>query len=159
MTSHFSMSNSTQNKLEKYIQDIIEACRTDPGRIEVAIVNFKSLLTAMKVYDNAPRYFNSILEEAEMPAIQGQPQYQQEDQHTSGKSQFPVIGEMEKIFNRKLKQVQLQQIASALSMNTGVRLDRDTRRSKIALVQWFTNNWAVLHPKIYELGLPNKEFR
>ena len=155
------MSESTQHsRIAQYIREIIEVCKNDPSRLEVAIVNFQSLVNAMKAYERAPRYFNDILEEADsfIPAGQMPHIISQEKRHDGDPYKYPIVGELEKIYKRKLKQTELQALASQLSAKTGLRLERDTKRSKALLLQWFSNNWTTLQPKIFEFHLNQMQF-
>ena len=71
---------------------------------------------------------------------------------------FPVVGELEKIYGRKLKQTELQALGVQLASKTGLKLERDTKRSKPLLLQWFYKNWTTLKPKIHEFNLNNMNF-
>ena len=155
------MSESNQHaRIVNYINEIIEACRQDPTRIEVATVNFKSLLNAMKLYERAPRYFNSIFEDDENQfPQQDQMQFNQmNEKKNESTNKAPVLNELEKIYGRKLKQTDLQQLGSALATQAGIKIDRDTKRSKVALTKWFATNWQIIYPKIYELNLNTMNF-
>lgn len=156
------MSETTQHsRIAALVQEIIEACNNDATKTDVAIANFQCLITAMKMYERAPRYFNAALEEADQPILQGvqaaaQVHHDRRDKNELYK--YPVVGELEKIFGRKLKHKELQQLGTTLSRKIGLKLDRDTKRSKMALIQWFSTHWQTLHGKIYEFGLPNGAF-
>ena len=125
-------------------------------------MNFKSLLNAMKLYDRAPRYFNSIFEDDEMQYMQGdgmnfnKQNSSNADQNQPNKSK---INELEKIFGRKLKQTDLQQIGNLLASKLNLKLDRNTKRSKVLLIEWFTKHWQILYPKIYEFNLPQMDLQ
>lgn len=150
------MSESNlHSRIAGYIHDIIEACRQDPSRLEVATTNFQSLVNAMKLYERAPRYFNMILEDAEAPHNAAG---QEKRSNEADMYKFPVVGELEKIYGKKLKQTELQMLGNALANKVGLRLDRDTKRSKVLLLQWFSQNWTTIHPKIYEHNLNKMSF-
>lgn len=156
------MTESSQHaRISQYINDIIAACRQDPARIEVAIANFKSLLTAMKLYDQAPRYFNAIFSDNEtIPGLTNQQQMPpQADTGNDLQNRPTVATDLEKIYGKKLKITELQQLGNILSQNLNIKLDRDTKRSKVALLSWFAKSWSVIYPKIYELGLQRMIFR
>ena len=149
------------NQIENYINDIIEECQKNPLNIDYTIKNFELLIEVMKKYEKAPKYFNSILEETDStitPPIQGIFPNSIEKKNDFDQSKHPVMNDLEKIFNRKLKQKDLQLLGNSLSQKTGLKLDRDTKRSKTALIQWFHIHWQMLHPKIYEYGLNRMEF-
>ncbi|EAY11849.1 hypothetical protein TVAG_459210 [Trichomonas vaginalis G3] len=155
------MTESNQhNRIVKYINEIIEYCRQDPTRIEVAVANFNCLLTAMKLYDRAPRYFNSIFDDCDATIpLQNAPIIPlAADKPPESQNKPPVLNELEKIYGKKLKITDLQMLGSALSQNLNIKLDRDTKRSKVAMINWFATNWNVILPKIYELGLQRMDF-
>ena len=145
------------SKIATYIQEIIEACKDDSIKREVAIANFTSLLNAMKGYERAPRYYNAIFDEND--AQPNQMNMRINDKHNDADVyKYPVVGELEKIYGRKLKQCELQKLANALSSSVNIHLTRDTKRSKSLLLNWFSNNWTVIHSKIYELKLNQMKF-
>lgn len=151
------MSESSQHsQIAKLIQDIISACREDPSRIEVAIANFEALITSITRYALAPAYYNTALEGARIQHVQpGQPNMLPQDRQGKDPYKFPVVGQLEKIFGQKLKQKQLQEIGKILAEKIGLKLDRDTKRSKPQLLKWFSVNWETLHPRIYDFKLNN----
>lgn len=156
------MSETTQHsRIAALVQEIIDACKNDATKTDVAIANFQCLVTAMKLYERAPKYFNAALEEVDQMMIPGgvvPGQVPTDKKDKNDPYKYPVVGELEKIFGRKLKQKQLQQLGTTLSRKIGLRLDRDTKRSKLKLIQWFSTHWQTLHGKIYEFGLPNTPF-
>ena len=150
---------SEHSRIAKLIQEIIEACRNDPTRIEVATANFQCLVKVMELYERAPRYFNAALEEADLPFIRpGPPNMEAPDKGGKEMYKVPIVGELEKIFGRHLKHTELQLVGKILSKKTGVKLSRDTKRSKPLLLQWFADHWDLLHTKIYDYELNKMEF-
>lgn len=148
-----------QARIEAYIRDIIEVCRSDPAKLEVAIVNFQSLLDAMKLYGRSPKYYNNFIEDAEKNSQLTQHfPYTGNNRKDNDPYKFPVVGELEKIYGRKLKQTELQALGVQLASKTGLKLERDTKRSKPLLLQWFYKNWTTLKPKIHEFNLNNMNF-
>lgn len=157
------MTDQSQiNNISGMIQEILNRCHGDPIRTDIAITNFKALLDAMKIYEKAPKYFNALLEESETPIIMTNTTYPQlqytEQQHETELYKYPIVGELEHIYGHKLKQIHLQKLGTALSNKIGLRLNRDTKRSKQLLLQWFSANWTTLHPKIYEFGFHKSDF-
>lgn len=150
------MTDSNQQaKLENYIKEIIAACKDDSVKLEVAISNFQALANAMKQYERAPRYFNAAFEEGE--AQPNQIRMKVGRIETDSQS-FPVVYEIEKIYGRKLKQIELQQLANQISNKIGLKIGRNVKRSKVLLLQWFSTNWATIHPKIYEYNFNQMTF-
>ena len=148
------MSESSQHsRIAKLVQDIIEACKNDPTRMEVAIANFDCLIKAMRQYELAPRYYNAALEDPDPSYTPpGQPNIPISDKGNNDPYKYPVVGELEKIFGKKLRQSELQKVGKFLAQKIGLRLDRETKRSKPMLIQWFSAHWETLHSKIYEFG-------
>ena len=159
----FHMSETSQHaRISKYIQEIQEICTRDQTKVEVAIVNFKSLLTAMKLYDRAPRYFNSIFDDDDNQYMQQDDiRFDQLNDPKNGAISMkpPILNELEKIYGRKLKQPDLQQLGSVLASKIHLKLDRNTKRSKALLIKWFETNWQLIYPKIYECNLNQMEFQ
>jgi hypothetical protein len=149
------MSESTQHsRIANYIHEIIAACQNDPTRLEVAAVNFTSLIQAMKLYSRAPRHYNAIFEEGESSAAQpGQATFA--PAHPFGENpdlyKTPVIGPLEEMIGHKLKQKELAQLGKMLSDRTAIRLDRDTKRNRPKLLRWYSDHWDALGPVIQEL--------
>ncbi|OHS98392.1 hypothetical protein TRFO_35241 [Tritrichomonas foetus] len=148
------MTDSNQiARIQGYIQEIYDHCAANPNRLEVAITNLQALKSAITSYERAPRYYNAIFEDNDVQPIMKRTIDNENDQY-----KHPVIGELEKIFDRKLKQSELKDLAKALSEKIQLRLDRDTKRSKIKLLQWFSNNWEIVHQKIYEFNFNKMAF-
>ena len=155
------MSGESQiSNIERTVNEIIAKCRNDPARTEIAKVNFIMLIETMKKYEKGPKYYNAIMEESDIGFGQVQSTYPMpQDKRGSTESyQSPVLAELEKIYSKKLKQKDLQKLGSELSRLAGLRLDRNTKRSKQELVNWFQTNWSFLHSKIYEHSLQNLDF-
>jgi hypothetical protein len=49
-------------------------------------------------------------------------------------------------FGSNIKQPELLSIATVLSKNANVRLDRDAKRRKSVLLKWFEENWNAVSP-------------
>ena len=150
----FMTENTQQSKLEEYINEIIEACKNDDTRLQVAISNFQALCESMKSYDRAPNYYNAILEECG-------PQRNSvtiKSKLSGASDKNPVICDLEKIYNRKFKLNELKQLAKELSKVLELKLSRDEKRSRPRLLQWFSSNWKAIRPKIFECGLDKMEF-
>ena len=114
----------------------------------------------MSRYALAPRYYNTALEEANTLYVPpGQPNMPPQERSNKDPYKYPVVGQLEKIFGRKLKQTELQELGKILAQKIGLKLDRETKRSKQLLIQWFSNNWATLHMRIYEFDLPKMSFK
>lgn len=146
--------NKQQSKLEGYINDIIKACEGDPTRLQVAISNFQALCDAMKGYERAPRYYNAIFEEGDNQANLLTIKTKRID--TDAK--LPIISELEKIYGWKLKHIELQQLAKEISDKLKIKVSRDTKRSKILLLEWFSSNWETIRPKMLEYKLDKMTF-
>jgi len=143
-----------KTRIETFLKDIIEICKKDPMKIEVVSVNFKSLLSVMKHYERAPRLYNHIIEDAESTFnAQMEAQIQPDKRYDGEKVRNPVIMELERVFGRKLKQTDLQHIGTAISNKTGLKLDRETKRSKVLLVKWFTINWRIVQDNLTAINL------
>ena len=113
----------------------------------------------MKKYEKCPKYYNAIIKDADAQGFnQAQNTYSNEKRGEADSFKFPVLAELEKIYQKTLKQKELQTLGSKLSLLTGLKLDRDKKRSKPALLNWFQSNWQILHPKIYEFGLETFDF-
>ncbi|KAK8860308.1 hypothetical protein M9Y10_011972 [Tritrichomonas musculus] len=148
------MADSTQKeRLENYIKDILEACKNDPLRTEVAISNLKALSNAIKEYEEAPKYYNTMFETKGIPNSVSSQKATIESEY-----KFPVVGELEKIYSKKLKQAELLQLSKQLSPAIGVKISREATRSKLLLLQWFSLNWEAIRPKITELNLDKMVF-
>lgn len=146
--------NQQQSKLEALINEIIEACKNDPIRLQVAISNFQALCDSMKGYERAPRYFNAIFEEGATQANSVSIRTKRSD----ADAKHPIEVEFEKIYSRKLKLTELQHLEKELSSKLKLRIDRNTKRSKVCLLQWFSSNWEIIQPKIIEFGLDKIDF-
>lgn len=147
---------SKRTRIEEYINDIISTCQTDSTKLEVAIVNFRQLLETMNKYERSPKYFNSLIEDVEKTYhthTGTSSTRRDEDQYA-----FPVVSELESIYGKKLKQTELQALGTQLATKTGLRLERETKRSKNLLLQWFYRNWTTLKPKIFEFNLHTMNF-
>lgn len=48
----------------------------------------------------------------------------------------------------KIRHKELMQIAMSCSKKTEIKINRDTKRSKIGLLKWFAENWMILRPFI-----------
>lgn len=146
--------NNNQIKIKQYINEIIEACKNDPIRQQVAISNFQALCDSMKGYERAPRYYNAIFEEGSQQANSVTIRTKRSD----AEAKHPIETEFEKIYNRKLKLTELQQLEKEISSKLQLKIDRNTKRSKICLLQWFSSNWEKIKPKIIEFGLDKMDF-
>ena len=147
--------------IEKTINEIIAYCKNDPVKAEIARANFTILINAMKKYEKGPKYYNAIIEDADTPMmnqIQSNFQVPVEKRGESDSNKYPILAELEKIYQKKLKHKELQILGTKLSNLTGLKLDRDTKRSKPLLVNWFQTNWQILHSKIYEFELESINF-
>lgn len=148
------MADSAQKeRLENYMKEILEACKNDSLRTEVALANLKALNNAIKEYEKAPKYYNAMLEAESQSNLISSKKSSFESEY-----KFPVVGELEKIYSKKLKQIELQQLAKQLAPKIGLKLNRDTTRSKVLLLQWFSINWPTIRPKIFELNLDKMSF-
>ena len=150
------MEGNPVSNVNSLIQEIIKACKNDKIKTEIALLNFEQLIQAMSQYEMAPKYYNAVLEEVDIPTVaQNQAPFSNSNEKRSenDQSKYPIIGDLEKIYGRRLKQKELQLLGNTLATKTGLKLDRVTKRSKIALLSWFSKNWQMLHPKIYEFGL------
>ena len=148
-------------KIKNMINEIITICKGNQNKTYIAISNFQTLIDAMVLYERAPKYYNSLLEESETPIIQNNPQYPTTNNSENSQPQlykYPIVGELEGIYHQKLKQLHLQKLGTALASKLSLKLDRKTKRNKAALLQWFSSNWNVLHQKIYEFGLHRMDF-
>lgn len=155
------MNELTQiQNIERSIAEILAACRNDPAKSEIAQVNFDMLITTMKKFDLGPKYYNAILEDYDSNQnnqMQTSFQMQVEKRGEPDTFKFPIIAELEKIYHKKLIQRELQLLGTKLSQLTGLKLNRDTKRNKVSLLNWFTNHWQNLHSKIYEFQLDRIE--
>jgi hypothetical protein len=138
-------------RIEQYLDQIITMCREDPTALQMAVANFKFLLDVMKVYERAPRMFTARLGETQLPPRHpGRPEppvaTSPTDQH-----RFPVIGNLEVEFGRKLKQRDLVSIAKRLTLSLGLKLERQVKRKKDDLLQWFDSNWQAIEPLVREM--------
>lgn len=148
------MADSAQKeRLDNYINEIFGACTNDSLRTKVAIENLKALSLAIKEYERAPKYYNAMFEGETQSNFTSIKKSAFESEY-----KFPVVGELEKIYSKKLKQIELQQLAKQLSPKIGIKINRDTVRSKVLLLQWFSINWTVIRPKIFELNLDKMKF-
>ena len=137
------MSQSNQHsRIASLIQEIIDACKTDPTRLEVATVNFESLIKAMKLYEKADRYFKAIIDEAD---------------NSNKNIKLPVMEELQKIFGRKVKQQDLLKLATYLCTKTGLNISREMKRNKIFLIRWYEWNWETLYPLIHSMDISKIE--
>jgi hypothetical protein len=149
------MSESTQHsRIANYIHEIITGCQNDPVRLEVATVNFTSLLTAMKLYERAPRHFNAIIDEADNPPAQlGQQTFMAMPSFPESADMYknPVIGPLEEMFGRKLKQQELVVFGKVVAERLSIKLDRDTKRHRGKLLRWYSDNWGIVRPMMQEI--------
>ncbi|OHS95261.1 hypothetical protein TRFO_02248 [Tritrichomonas foetus] len=154
------MTDTTQHsRIANYIADIINCCANDQSLLEVAVANFQHLNNAMKGYERAPKYFNGIIEDAEIsPTNYPLSHFPTPYNAMENNKKFPIANELEKIYDRKLKQCELQMLAKELSSKIGLKLSRDTKRNKTDLLNWFAHNWVVIHPKIFEYQLEKFNF-
>jgi hypothetical protein len=139
-------------RIDRYLEDIIRMCREDPSALQMSIANFKYLLDSMKAYERAPRIFNSRLEEIQPPPARS---FQVRAVVNTEQHRFPVIGNLEKEFRRKLKQSELVFIAKTLARALGLKLEREEKRKKDELIRWFDAHWQVIEPKIREIAWPD----
>ena len=154
------MSEGSQiSKIERSINEIIASCRNDPAKAEIAKVNFINLIEIMKKYEKGPKYYNAIMEDSDTQGIlQTQTFPMQIEKRVDDGSNSTILIELQKIYSRKLKQKELQILGTKLAGYTGLKLDRDTKRSKQHLLNWFASNWQMLHLKIYEFNLEKLDF-
>jgi hypothetical protein len=158
------MSESTQHsRIANYIHEIIQGCQNDPVRLEVATVNFTSLITAMKLYERAPSHFKAIIDEADNPPAQlGQPTFMAIPAFGENANMYrnPVIGPLEEMFGRKLKQRELATYGKIVAERLSLKLDRETKRNRAKLLRWYSDNWEALRPMMQEIihsgGFPMK---
>ena len=128
------MSQSNQHsRIASLIQEIIDACKTDPTRLEVATVNFESLIKAMKLYEKAGGYFKAMLDDASS---------------SKANSKSSVIDELQKVVGQKMKHQDLLKLATYLSGKIGLKISREMKRNKVYLIRWYEWNWDKLYPMI-----------
>ena len=144
------MSQSNQHyRIASLIQEIIDACKTDPTKLEVATVNFEYLIKAMKEYEKASHYYKAMLDEADNSPSNEQINIGQ----TIYTTKFQVQDELQKIFGRQLKHIDLQKIGSILSTKTGLKYTRNLKRNKFLTLRWFESNWEKLYPYLLSIDL------
>jgi hypothetical protein len=141
-------SETDSSRIAASLDQITDLCRENPGSRELALVNLRSLLDVMRAYERAPRMYNVQLEDAQptprhpvrsLPVLRPEPY------------KYPVVGNLEAEFRRKLKQRDLVKIAKQLTAITGLKLVREQKRRKDELLSWFDSNWQVLEPRIREV--------
>ncbi|OHT08274.1 hypothetical protein TRFO_04875 [Tritrichomonas foetus] len=159
------MSDSTQHsRMASCIQDIVEKCKKNPSKIEIATANFQALLKAMKGYSKCRKLYSSLFEnDAPNKAIQREAQIQRAERIERNKRNQPkvtpqAITELEAIYNRKLKHTELKELATKLNQVVGCYINRETKRSKTLLIEWFSINWETIRPLIYSSGLDKYDF-
>lgn len=136
--------------LERYLNEIMDVCRTNNKKLELAVTNLRILVSSLKKYQVSPKYYESFLQLTESSSL-----ILSIDNQTDSKI---VVEHLESIFDRKLNIKYLQKLGSVLALKTGLHLDRGTKRSKPLLIKWFSKYWDILHQKIYEYGLQSFDF-
>jgi hypothetical protein len=136
------------DRIKSYLEAITAICQEYPSALQMAIANFNSLLSVMKAYERAPRMFNARLEETQPAPRHAARSYQAPQPVNPEPHRFPVIGNLEMEFGRKLKQKDLVAIAKGLTGSLGLKLEREVKRKKEQLIEWFDANWQVIEPKV-----------
>jgi hypothetical protein len=51
-----------------------------------------------------------------------------------------------RLFGPKLRHEELVSIAELVGPKVGIRVDRNARRRKVVMIEWFKDNWPVIEP-------------
>jgi hypothetical protein len=88
----------------------------------------------------------------EIPKFVGEPEQSSEKKRIANRlkglipKQSPAWQEITRRFGLNVKHPELVEIATVLSENANIRLDRDAKRRKAVLIKWFEENWADVSP-------------
>ena len=98
----------------------------------------------MAGFEKAPKFYTSIFEEDLANQVnQAVSAPKKKVEKKKKNSDYPAILELEEMFGRKLKHIDLQKIAITLQKQAGVYIERNTKRNKQLLLEWFAENWQL----------------
>lgn len=158
----FYMSDSTQHsQMVKELQEIVELCKQSPSKLEVGIANLNSLYKAMKGFELASKAYVSLFNSSSINKIQDKNSINAIKAKNKIKNDLetsPAILKLGKIYGRTLKSTEMKDLAIIISQKTGLFLNRDQKRNKIQLLNWFSANWEIIEPAIIENELDKITF-
>lgn len=158
----FYMSDSTQHsQMVKELQEIVELCKQSPSKLEVGIANLNSLYKAMKGFELASKAYVSLFNSSSINKIQDKNSINAIKAKNKLKNDLetsPAILKLGKIYGRTLKSTEMKDLAIIISQKTGLFLNRDQKRNKIQLLNWFSANWETIEPVIIENELDKMTF-
>ena len=157
----FHMSDSTQHSLmAKEIQEIVNLCKQSPSKLEVGIVNLHSLYKAMKGFELAPKAYISLFDSNNnKSSTKSQAIESSKKAKTKINSEkYPVLLKLGQIYGRVLKSTEMKDLAIIISKKSGLYLNRDQKRNKAQLLDWFSDNWDIIEPIIRQNSLENINF-
>jgi hypothetical protein len=134
----------TRPTVDAYVHEIIASCAQTPARLELITANFELLVIALKRYDRAPRFFDTLLEDAlgapphgPKPGVMPSPD--------PGNSE-PMKNRLAEVLGQKMNQRELVKIAKAIADRLAIVLGRDQKRNQTLLFKWFEDHWDVIRP-------------
>lgn len=156
------MSDSTQHsQMVKELQEIVELCKQSPSKLEVGIANLNCLYRAMKGFELAPKAYVSLFNTNPANKYQDKNTINAIKAKKKAKTELensPAILKLGKIYGRTLKSTEMKELAIIISQKTGLFLNRDQKRNKIQLLNWFSANWDTIEPVIIDNELDKMNF-